>query len=217
MKNIPKGQALETIAKLEAAGLNRDLAHLIITVPNNELAKAMVKVALDYQAAKNEKKVPAEVDWSDHFEKIDSFKIVIPKNCSLSAFRDEYEDTFVKIDEDLTDENFMPSIDLVPGETKMVTIYRSIKKIKGIACLAFAASKGELPNAQGLSAMWMQNEDGLGRNLWYLGLDQPENLFEESSNQIMIPTIGHTVSGCVFDTVKLEEELSPGFCVVVFN
>ena len=123
----------------------------------------------------------------------------------------------MKIDEDLTDGHFMPSINLIPGETKMVSIYRIIKKIKAKSCLAFAVKKGELPNAQGLSAMWMQNEDGLSANLWYLGLDYPENLFEKYPNQFVFAAIGHTVSGCVFDTLNLEEELSPGFCVVVIN
>ena len=63
----------------------------------------------------------------------------------------------------------------------------------------------------------MQNEDGLSANLWYLGLDYPENLFEKYPNQFVFAAIGHTVSGCVFDTLNLEEELSPGFCVVVIN
>ena len=52
MKNIPKGQALELKSKLEAAGLNREIAQSIITEPNNELAKVMVNAALVYLSGK---------------------------------------------------------------------------------------------------------------------------------------------------------------------
>jgi len=58
MKNIPKGQALELKSKLEAAGLNREIAQSIITEPNNELAKVMVNAALVYLSGKKEKQAP---------------------------------------------------------------------------------------------------------------------------------------------------------------
>jgi len=213
MKKISKGQGLELIVKLEAAGLNRDLAHLIITAPNNEVSKMIIATVGAYL----EKQPPVEVDWSNHFEKINEFKILIPNDPSLANFRDQYEDKFVKIDEDLTDENFLPSNYFIPGITKMASIYRITKKIKGLACVDFASKKGELPNAQGLSALWMQNEEVFSERLWYLGLDHSNSLFKKSANETLVSVIGHSVSGRVFDTVKLEEELSPGFCVVVFN
>ena len=77
MKKIPKGQSLELVGKLEAAGLDRELAHLIISAQNNELSKAIMKVVLDYQAGNKNGKTVAVPDLSANFEKINEFKSII--------------------------------------------------------------------------------------------------------------------------------------------
>lgn len=214
MKKVPKGQCLEVMAKLEAAGLDRELAQLIITATDNLLAKKMVG------ATRLEPLEPAKeinrVDLTARFDKISQFKFIIPKDYSLSSFREKYKNVFQTFDSNLTDANFRLSQPLQYGQTKMVTIYRLNQKTSGRDCLAFAKQRGkQLPNVA-LAAIWEQNPEAFNRKLWFVGLDEEKFLYQQNSTAMM-PILGHISGEPCFDLLPVTDVLDPGFCIVVMN
>lgn len=219
MKKIPKGQSLELVGKLEAAGLVRELAQLIIGAPNNELSKAIMKTVLDYQAGNKNSKATSDLDLSANFEKIAEFKIIVPEYSLkdyVKIFGNKYE--FLALDEfGLDDKNFRPSLPLIPTETKITEVYRLRKTTNFADCLAFASKKGQLPNAQGIAAIWHNNSEAFSNNLYLLGLDQPDNLYQDVTKKRQMAMIGKNSSKLLFDTIPVGGMLSPGFCVAVFN
>ena len=219
MKKISKGQGLELIVKLEAAGLNRDIAHEVITAPNNELSKKIIEVLLAHLNEKKGEKMPwgGSHDLISSFQKIAEFKVVVPEDSSIDSFRKDYADKFKLFDHEINDENFIPSQPLKAGEVKVAIIYRLAKKLSLRGCLYFAAEHGKLPNAQGVAMVYTQNRDAFGSNFWLLGLDLEKNLLP-LNGKMMVPVIGREpVNGERFELISLDEELSPGFCVVVFK
>ncbi|MFZ4632531.1 MAG: hypothetical protein ACOYL8_05055 [Patescibacteria group bacterium] len=219
MKKISKGQGLELIVKLEAAGLNRDIAHEVITAPNNELSKKIIEVLLANLNEKKGEKMPwgGSHDLISSFQKIAEFKIVVPKDSSIASFRKDSGEKFKVFEPEINDENFIPSQPLEAGEVKVVVIYRLAKKLSMRGCLHFAAEHGKLPNAQGVAIVYSQNNEAFGQNLWFLGLDLEKNLLP-LNGKTMVPVVGREpVNGERFELISLDEELSPGFCVVVFK
>jgi hypothetical protein len=215
MKKLPKGQCLEVMAKLEAAGLNRSLAQKIVTAVDNSLAKKMVG-AIQTESSGPTKEINS-IDLTSRFEKIAQFKFIIPNDYSLRSFREKYKNVFQKFDSNLTDANFRLSQPLQYGQTKMVTIYRIIQKTTGRDSLTFAKQRGkQLPNVA-LAAIWEQNPEAFGRRLWFVGLDEEKFLYQQNSTAMM-PILGHDINGkpC-FDLLPVTEMLEPGFCIVVMN
>ncbi len=219
MKKIPKGQALELVDKLEAAGLNRELAQMIIGAPNNELSKAIMKTIFDYQAGNKNGKAAPSPDLSSNFQKISEFKVIVPEYSLkdyVKLFGDKYE--FLALDEfGLDDKNFRPSLPLIPQETKIAEVYRLTKTTKFVDCLAFATKKGQLPNAQGIATIWHNNPEAIPNDYYLLGLDNPENLYKDVTEKRQMAIIGKNSSKLIFDTIPVSAMLPLGFCVAVFN
>lgn len=214
-KTIPKGQALELVEKLESAGLDRELAQLIITATDNSVAKKMI-TAIHQKLSAPIQRIN-RIDLTARFEKITQFKFIIPEDYSLSSFRKKYQNAFQIFDNNLTDENFKLSQPLTAGQTKIVTMYRLVQKTTGRDSLTFAKQRGkQLPNVV-ISAIWEQNPEAFSRKLWFVGLDEEESLYQNESGAMM-PVLGHNLSGepC-FDLIPITEMLEPGFCILVMN
>lgn len=219
MKKIPKGQSLELVGKLEAAGLDRELAQLVISAPDNKLSKAIMKTIFDYQAEKKNSKTSPALDLSANFEKIAEFKIIVPEYSLadyINVFRKKFETMSVDV-LSIEDKNFRPSIPLISEEIKMTEVYRLTKATKFADCLSFASSKGQLPNAQGIATIWHNNSEAFHNNLYLLGLDNLENLHKDSTGKRQVAIIGKNSSKVIFDTLPVSDVMSPGFCVAVFN
>jgi len=215
MKKLPKGQSLELIVKLEAAGLDRALAQSIITATDNSLAKKMINAIQSKPSVSTEK--INRVDLTSRFDKISQFKFIIPKDYSIKLFREKYENVFQVFDSNLTDENFQLSQPLIAGQTKIVTMYRLTQKTTGRDCLTFAKQRGkQLPNVA-LAAIWEQNPEAFSRKLWFVGLDEEKALYKNETG-VMMPILGYNMSGepC-FDLMPVAEVLEPGFCIIVMN
>jgi hypothetical protein len=120
MENVSKNgsetiglhQADEFIAKLEKAGLTRDLAQQVITSKNNALAGKMMAAIL--------------LEGGDlRFEKLAEFEIEISENLSLDKFQSKNKKKFYNFNSNIKDCNFKPSQPLTSGVRKKVLVYQA--------------------------------------------------------------------------------------------
>jgi hypothetical protein len=201
---LGRGQSHELCLKLEQAGLNSCLAQEVINSIDNYLATKIVKL-IDYEINN-----PAS-----HFEEVARFEITIPENVSLKCFH-EMKDTNHEHYSMLSDEDFIPSTKLIPGEKKMAIFYRLVKRTKGSACLAFARQKGQLPNAQGLAAIYMADRQAFESQCPLWGLDEPKNLPKNKTGEPLVSFVGWQFA-YVADKYKLEDTIPAGYMIVVFE
>lgn len=201
---LGRGQSHELCLKLEQAGLTREFAQEVINAKDNYLARKIVKL-INYEAN----------NLASHFWEVARFKIIVPKEISLECFR-EMKSADHECYSMLLDEDFVPSVKLVPGEEKTAVLYRLVKRTTGKACLSFAKQKGQLPNAQGLAAIYMAGDVTFKMYYPLLGLDEPENLPKNKSGEPLIPFIGWDFAD-IADKIEWGETIPAGYSIVVFE
>lgn len=187
MENVSKNrgeiislhQADEFIAKLEKAGLTRDLAQQVVASKNNILAGKMMAAILPETSSTGD---------DSRFEKLAEFEIEISEILSLDKFQSENKKKFCGFNSDIKDQNFKPSQPLVLGDRKKVFIYQAKESMTSEDYLNFIASQnGQLPNAHGLAIVWQQAKEKLPQGVCIIGFDEKENLFRDSDGYHGVP------------------------------
>ncbi len=173
----------EFLLKLEVAGLNNDLAQMVIGSKDNELA---IKVVSFIQNG-------GVVGVDPRFSFLKSFRLTVPANYvhanRLDSFAKTYKTKFYSYNNNITDENFAKvSHQLVPGKTYVVRLF-GIKKGEVVSsndCLGvYRANKAYFTGAQGASVVWEYKREELIKGKWHCSFDEKVNfLFVDGDHRV---------------------------------
>lgn len=213
--------ASRLISRLEKVGLTARLAKQICVASDNSLAAKMM-AAISTQRTLSEAQQAEEdiarIKLSRQFKKIAEFKIKIFSQPSLDEFRARRGGEFNSFHAQLTDRNFKPSANYLIGGEKTALVYQLIHNPTMRDCLAFIkAQKGEFPNAQGLVSAYEQWQGERPKNLFFLGLDDKENLWLDSFSRYAVPVMGIDSEGnSHFGLTCLKGDTSKTDCIIFF-
>lgn len=162
----------EFLLKLEAAGLNDDIAQKVISSKNNELAKKAVNFI----------QCGGVVGADSRFPFLKEFKLTIPTNyvpaTRLDTFKAAHKDEFYDYNNDITDKNFAKvSHQLIPGKTYKVKFFGITQRVSSEDCLkVYRANRAYYTGAQGASVLYELKKEELIKGKWHCSFDEKDNL-----------------------------------------
>lgn len=186
--------ASRLISRLEKAGLTVKSAQEICAVSDNRLAVKMmsaISTQLTLSEAREVEEDLARIKLNKQFKKLAEFKIKILTRPSVDDFRERRGEEFSFFHEKLNDKNFVSSSRFEIGAEKTAVVYQLIYNPSIRDCYAFIkAHQGQFLNAQGLILAYEQWQGESPNNLYFLGLDEKENLWLDSFGHYTIPILG---------------------------